>query len=75
MAGRWIATNSPNERTGVGFVPATTGFFGNGDKGDMVEHDCQPGGSGSYRCGCGRTWKWSEGSGFITWGTAKAGRR
>lgn len=73
MAGRWIATNSPNERTGVGFVPAKGGLFGS-PKGDMEEHDCTPAGSGSYTCSCGRSWKWSEGSGFLTWGAAKGGR-
>lgn len=75
MSGRWVATNSPNARTGVGFVPAKGGLFGS-PKGDMEEHDCQPSGSGgTWTCGCGRAWKWSEGSGFLAWGTSRKGKR
>ena len=73
MAGRWIATNSPNERTKVGYV-----YAGSPKPGveDYVEHDCQPSGSsGTWTCGpCGRKWKWSPNAGFLTWGTSKRGR-
>lgn len=69
--GRWIATNNVCMRTGRGFVPGTGSFAG-----DMVEHHCQPpGSSGTWTCGCGRSWKWSPNSGFFTWGESRRGGR
>jgi hypothetical protein len=71
VSGRWIEANSPDMKTGRGFVPGTGAF-----KGDMVQHDCQPSGSGgTWTCSCGRSWKWSEGSGFFTWGESRKGKR
>lgn len=62
--GKWIATNSPNERTKVGYVKI--------GRNEFEEHDCSPSGSsGSWTCSCGRKWKWKAGAGFFTWGTSR----
>lgn len=75
-AGRWIATNSPNERTGVGYVPGRPpGVKAKPGVVDFIEHDCRPpaGDGGTWTCACGRSWRWSPRSGLFTWGQAKRG--